>query len=455
MNEPVSNVKIIGYTNCGEAICAAGGRISTLSGNTMKILEKSADPDKNASLIGKVTSSGHTSVIEHISFNLAFTNVSVLVEQFMIEFRLASFTVKSRRYVDFSNAGFFIPDFEDNTEKERFTAAMKSFFDDYAALIDSGIPKEDARFVLPYCFYSNFLCTLNGRELYHVLDAMLFGRGAAYPELKALGTQILEQAQKIAPGVFARFMEHALPIQDDTLPEFTLPELSAQQSSNPPKTELLAYTPDAERVVAQTALIDATRYSTAEINAILEDPATCSAVLDSVMRSTRPRALENTSFTFRLNGLSLAGITHLVRHRMQSVMIPPLASGQPEHYIIPESVRNNSAALDIYTSAFQQAAAYHRSAPDSVKAYALLSGNTLDPVITMNARELLLFLRLRTCNRAQWEIRAYAIEMLLKLREISPTLFRFFGPSCCVMDHCPEGRLSCGKMKEVREKFKA
>lgn len=454
MNEPVSNVKIVGYTNCGEAICAAGGRISTLSGNTMEILEKSTDSDKNASLIGKVTSSGHTSVIEHISFNLAFTNVSVLVEQFMIEFRLASFTVKSRRYVDFSDAGFFIPDFEDNSEKERFTAAMKSRFDDYAALIDCGIPKEDARFVLPYCFYSNFLCTLNGRELYHVLDAMLFGRGAAYPELKALGMQILEQALKIAPGVFARFMEHARPIQDDTLPGFTLPERSVQKSVNASKTELLAYTPDAERVVAQTALIDATRYSTAEINAILEDPATRNAVLDSVMRSARPRALENASFTFRLNGLSLAGITHLVRHRMQSVMIPPLASGQPEHYIVPESVRNNSTALDIYTKAFQQAAAYHRSAPDSVKAYALLSGNTLDPVITMNARELLLFLRLRTCNRAQWEIRAYAIEILLKLREISPALFRFYGPSCCVMDHCPEGRLSCGKMKEVREQFK-
>ena len=121
---------------------------------------------------------------------------------------------------------------------------------------------------------------------------------------------------------------------------------------------------------------------------------------------------------------------------------------------MPESVRANAQAFQIYTKAFREAADYHRIAPESVKAYALLSGAALDPVVTMNGRELLLFLRLRTCNRAQWEIRAYAVEMLLKLRQISPSLFSHFGPSCCVLDHCPEGRLSCGKMKEVREQFK-
>ena len=35
---------------------------------------------------------------------MAFENVSVFCEQFIIEFRLASFTVKSRRYVDFADA---------------------------------------------------------------------------------------------------------------------------------------------------------------------------------------------------------------------------------------------------------------------------------------------------------------------------------------------------------------
>ena len=39
----------------------------------------------------------------------ALQNVSVYVEQYFIERRLASFTVKSRRYVDFSGLGYHIP----------------------------------------------------------------------------------------------------------------------------------------------------------------------------------------------------------------------------------------------------------------------------------------------------------------------------------------------------------
>ena len=96
-----SIVKVIGMSDTGEKIPAASGRISTQPGNATAILEKSLDPEKNARLISKVTKSGHNSTIEHTVFNLAFQDVSVFCEQFIIEFRLASFTVKSRRYVDF------------------------------------------------------------------------------------------------------------------------------------------------------------------------------------------------------------------------------------------------------------------------------------------------------------------------------------------------------------------
>ena len=99
-----NGVHIIGVSSCGEEVCAAAGRISTQKGTALEIFARSHDGEKNANLIGKVTASGHTSTVEHVFFNLAFNNVSVVVEQFMIEFRLASFTVKSRRYVDFADS---------------------------------------------------------------------------------------------------------------------------------------------------------------------------------------------------------------------------------------------------------------------------------------------------------------------------------------------------------------
>ena len=95
--------------------------------------------EKNTKLITKVTKSGHTSTVEHIFFNLAFENVSVVVEQFMIEFRLASFTVKSRRYVDFYDAGFYVPEFKDNANKEKYISHITSLFETYKNMTDAAM----------------------------------------------------------------------------------------------------------------------------------------------------------------------------------------------------------------------------------------------------------------------------------------------------------------------------
>lgn len=74
-------------------------------------------------------------------------------------------------------------------------------------------------------------------------------------------------------------------------------------------------------------------------------------------------------------------------------------------------------------------------------------------VFTMNARTLINFFRLRTCNRAQWEIRELAIMMLKEVKAVYPTLFKNAGPGC-IEGPCPEGKMTCGKIKEVREQFK-
>ena len=139
-----SDAYLIGITDCTQDVCAASGRISTQSGTALEIFERSHDEEKNTNLISKVTRSGHTSTIEHIFFNLAFENVSVVVEQFMIEFRLASFTVKSRRYVNFSDAGFYVPEF--NNEE----IAPESFKEKLLERLVSADMKQVKADVLPF-----------------------------------------------------------------------------------------------------------------------------------------------------------------------------------------------------------------------------------------------------------------------------------------------------------------
>ena len=83
-------VQIISASTNGELVCAAAGRISTTQGTSLEILERSREKENNGSLIEKVVASGHQSLVEHAIFSLAFDSVSVCVEEFVIEFRLAS-----------------------------------------------------------------------------------------------------------------------------------------------------------------------------------------------------------------------------------------------------------------------------------------------------------------------------------------------------------------------------
>ena len=128
----------------------------------------------------------------------------MLAEQFLIEFRLASFTVKSRRYVDFSGAGYVAPELPSPQAQALFDETVRELFRIYDELEAAGVPKEDARFVLPYCFCSNFFCSMNARELVHVMNELRYGRGKEIRELQELGESLFSQCEEKLPFLAVR-----------------------------------------------------------------------------------------------------------------------------------------------------------------------------------------------------------------------------------------------------------
>ncbi len=451
-----SGVYLIGLSDCDEKVCAAAGRISTQEGTALEIFEKSQDKEKNAKLISKVTKSGHTSTIEHVFFNLAFENVSVVVEQFLIEFRLASFTVKSRRYVDFGTAGYFMPEFKSEEDKKLYSETMDNLFTAYVTLTEREIPKEDARFVLPYCFYSNFICSLGGRELINLLNAMIYGRGRKIKEIYELGLSLYAQCKEKTSGIFSDFEIKGEKYRDEICLDFC-EEKESNESGE--LCEILSYTSDGEKNIARAALIEKFNYSSSQTEKIISSKENVNLILDAVTKSSRPRALEHFNCTVRFNKVSLACLTHFARHRIQSISIPELILADRESYVIPETVKNNKDALAIYCDCFEKMKKLFNTFKEknydtSALVYLVLSGNTVDFVTTMNAREMMLFFKLRSCTRAQWEIQEFAVDFLKKLRRIAPDLFSFYGPSCFATGACPEGRMTCGKAAEIKEKFK-
>ncbi len=463
-------IKIIGYTNEPDRIASASARISTTMGDSLAIFEEAEDPERNQSLIKKVLASGHKTIIEHISFNLAFVNVSAYVEQFMLEFRLAAFTVKSRRYVDFSHMGFQIPSFVDKNGiplenagelKNRYMEHMKFLFQEYEDFVGVGIPKEDARFLLPYSYKSNFYCTVNARELCNILYSMLYGRGREHTEINALGKDLLEQAAGLCPFIFNNLLviESGEENKYERLTDLLDPANATEEVFND-SVELLTYTENPEKVVARAALIEYTNFPTSKIDHLLKNKECIKQILELVLSNRRPRELEQICFTFRINSVTLAAITHLTRHRMQSIIIPPFHDVcRCERYMIPDTIKENLSILQRYQEAYAKTRELHEylrleGLNKYEISYLYLSGNVIDITTTMNGRELRHFISLRSCNRTQWETRMIAIRMLNLLRNVSPLLFGNYGPSCYTMGNCPEGKMSCGRYDEVQRLFR-
>lgn len=464
-------VEIIGWTNEPDKIAASGARISTTAGDSLAIFENATNTDNNQKLVRKVLRSGHKTIIEHIIFNLAFVNVSAYVEQFMLEFRLASFTVKSRRYVDFSKMGFVTPAFVDadgeplsNAEELQniYSEHMTFLFKEYGEFVEAGIPKEDARFLLPYSYRSNFYCTVNARELCKILYSMLYGRGMGSSEIYALGEDLLKQAKEICPFIFDDLtkMERGDENKYDKLAEVIDMKEELEWHFDD-SVELLNHTENPEMVVARAALIGHTNFPTSQIGTILTDQKYVEQIIELVLSDRRPRELEQINFTFRINSVTLAAITHLTRHRMQSIIIPPFHDVcRCERYIVPATIKADAEILRRYHAAYAKTKElYEKLHACGLNKYEIsylyLSGNVIDITTTMNGRELLTFIALRSCNRTQWETRNIAINILNLLRGVSPVLFKHFGPSCYIFGRCPEGKMSCGKYSEVQQRFSA
>ena len=171
--------------------------------------------------------------------------------------------------------------------------------------------------------------------------------------------------------------------------------------------------------------------------------------------------LEHCTFTFAIEGISRACSHQLVRHRMASYSQQSQRYVKMDgfEYVVPESIkradacvfRSEMTTLDAYSDVMLLLSELYKSLldagiPEEDARYILPNACKTNIVTTMNARELRHFFNLRCCNRAQWEIRELADRMLELCKETCPILFEDAGASC-VKGYCPEGKKSCGKVK--------
>lgn len=178
--------------------------------------------------------------------------------------------------------------------------------------------------------------------------------------------------------------------------------------------------------------------------------------LRGAIRSGHESVLEHASFTFRIEGISRITLAQLTRHRIASfsVLSQRYVNQQDQEVIIPESIKQNGEMLNLYVSQVSRLrwiydAMVEAGIQKEDARYILPQGTTTDLLMTMNARELGHFFSLRCCNRAQWEIREMADQMLRILVAQWPELFGQCGPGC-IRGHCPEKR-PCGHPRSAED----
>lgn len=249
------------------------------------------------------------------------------------------------------------------------------------------------------------------------------------------------------------------------------------------KVTLLACTPEPEKIVSAGAKLC---YSSSGTEKILEDLTDdkVESFLSRLMTFNHASPIEHAVFTFGIEGVSRSLTHQLVRHRMASYSQKSqryVKEGQFE-YIVPPEISKIPEAKEAYVQAMENDQAAYDKIADILKKkhkeelisqgkdekqadrmaekqaiedarFVLPNACETKIIVTMNARELLHFFSQRCCVRAQWEIRECATQMLKICKEKAPILFANAGPEC-VRGTCPEGNMTCGRAKEIREKFK-
>ena len=177
--------------------------------------------------------------------------------------------------------------------------------------------------------------------------------------------------------------------------------------------------------------------------------------LKHAVGSGHDSVLEHASFTFKIEGLSRAALAQLTRHRLASFDVQSqryVKLDNPE-LVIPDSIRGSKYAAEAESTMRYVMNLYQRMVEDGIPRedarYVTPQAVTTELVMTMNARELRHFFSLRCCNRAQWEIRALADEMLKICKSVAPGLFENCGPMC-VTDRCKELK-PCGNPRNKED----
>jgi thymidylate synthase (FAD) len=189
------DVELVALTPGAETLIERAGRTCYMS-------HSKTGPESAGRFIRALVARGHLSVLEHACATFRIAGVSRVTTHQLVRHRLCSFSQRSQRYVLEGPPEFVVPpSVAANPRAGRvYAGAVGSSHRAYRALVALGIPKEDARFVMPGAATSEIVLTANFRELRHLIQVR--GARSAQWEIRRLAVAMLRILKRHAPNAF-------------------------------------------------------------------------------------------------------------------------------------------------------------------------------------------------------------------------------------------------------------
>lgn len=163
-------VKLVDHTPNPElaVVTAARSCIQNADYETVRADLREEDVQR---ILRTVILKNHHSVLEHVNFTFAISGVSRVLTHQLIRHRIASYSQLSQQRTDSSYLKFTIPPEinHDPDLAEEYQSMMMRCRELYKRLVQHGISRGSARYVLPSGFNTRIITTMNARSLFNLL----------------------------------------------------------------------------------------------------------------------------------------------------------------------------------------------------------------------------------------------------------------------------------------------
>jgi thymidylate synthase ThyX len=398
---------------------------------------------------------GHASVAEHAVAHLAIEDVSIVASKVIEDMRLASYTEKSTRYVEFDTAHYYpLPELAGTAASILYHDTVRFLFTTYSTLLPQVIdavktawPRPPTqtergyhtacrakaldllRYVLPAATLTNLGMTINGRALEHLLTKLL-----SHPvqEVQQLGAMLKAEAIQIMPTLLKYAQPSPYMMDTETEMRTLAGELLEPETpTETPSVRLVRAPQDAETELVAAILYGYSQHAWSQVlvRAQALSWTQKEQVVDAYLRRRGPhdqplRALEHLSYTFEIL-VDYGAYRDIHRHRIAT---QTRQQPVPEHgYSLPEELEQYGFREVFETCMARAATTYQQLATNhpQVASYVLPLAYRCRVLITWNLREMYHFVQLRSARQGHASYRKVAQAVYHELARTHPLLAHY------------------------------